>query len=126
MNKLKFLCECVESHINKFYSNFHALKALYMIHQQSGETVTNYLDFLKVAQASKELSRGNLTKHEELEKAERDDRNTANPDKWWKASFYLCIYLNDMTLQDTIPCGPVLETISSPVQKTTPKNSLNH
>ena len=44
MNKLKLLCEGVDSHINKFFSAFHAFKAFHVIHKQSGETVTNYFD----------------------------------------------------------------------------------
>ena len=47
MDKLKFLCEGVDYHINKFYSAFHTLKAFYMILQQSGETVTKYFDRFK-------------------------------------------------------------------------------
>ena len=44
MNKLKFLCAGVDSHINKIYSEFHTLKDFYMICQQSSETVKNYFD----------------------------------------------------------------------------------
>ena len=69
MNKLKFLCAGVDSHINKFYSAFHTHKDFYTIRQQSGETATKYFDRFKLAQVNAELSKGNLTKHEELDKA---------------------------------------------------------
>ena len=49
MNKLKFLCAGVDSHIYKFYSAFHTLKDFYMIRQQSGDTVTKYFDRFKLA-----------------------------------------------------------------------------
>ena len=42
--RLKLLCAGVDSHINKFYSEFHTLKAFYMIHQQSGATERKYFD----------------------------------------------------------------------------------
>ena len=44
INKLKLLCEVVESHINKFNSAFHTLKAFYIIRQHSGETAKKYFD----------------------------------------------------------------------------------
>ena len=65
MNKLKFLCAGVDSHINKIYSEFHTLKDFYMICQQSSETVKNYFDRFQSARVNVELSKGNLTKHEE-------------------------------------------------------------
>ena len=68
-NKLKLLCEGVGSHINKIYSAFHTLKDFYMIRQQSGDTATKYLDRFISSQVNAELSKGNLTKHEELEKS---------------------------------------------------------
>ena len=64
MNKLKFLCVGVDSHINNFYSKFHTLKGFYMILQQGGETVTKYFDCFKPSRFNEELSKGNLTKHE--------------------------------------------------------------
>ena len=81
INKLKFLRAGVDSHINKIYSTFHNLKDFYMIHQNSGDTVTNYSDHFKSSRVNVELSKGNLTKHEELEKSERDDGNTTNLEK---------------------------------------------
>ena len=68
MNKLKFLCAGVDSHINKFYSEFHTLKAFCMIRKQSGDTVTKYFDRFKLARVNEESSKGKLTKHEELDK----------------------------------------------------------
>ena len=44
INKLRLLCAGVDSHINKFYSAFHTLKAFYVIRQQSGERVMKYFD----------------------------------------------------------------------------------
>ena len=44
MNTLKFLRKGVGYHINTFYSEFHALKAFYMICQQRGETDMNYFE----------------------------------------------------------------------------------
>ena len=52
-----------------------------MIHQQSGETATNYFDRFKLSQVNEELSKLNLTKHEELDKSERGDGDTTNPEK---------------------------------------------
>ena len=66
MNKLKLLCSVIDSHINKVYFTFHTLKDFYMIRQQSGEMVTKYFDNFKLARVNRELSKGNLTKHEEL------------------------------------------------------------
>ena len=57
MNKMKFLCEGVDSHINTFYSSFHTHKAFYMIRKQSGETVTNYFDCFKLVRFNAELSK---------------------------------------------------------------------
>ena len=64
MNKMKFLCTGVGSHINKIDSGFIPSR-LYTILQQSGDTVTNYFDRFKEAQVNAELSKGNLTKNEE-------------------------------------------------------------
>ena len=64
MNNLKLLWLGVESHMNKFNSDFHTLKDFFMIHQQCDETVTNYFDILNAARVNTELSKGNLTKHE--------------------------------------------------------------
>ena len=62
--RLKLLCAGVDSHINKFYSEFHTLKAFCMIHQQSGATVRKYFDRFKSAQVNAELSKVNVTKNE--------------------------------------------------------------
>ena len=43
--------------------------------------MTKYFDCFKSVQVDAELSKRNLTKHEELEKAERGDENTNNPEK---------------------------------------------
>ena len=52
-----------------------------MIHQHSGDMVTHYYDQFKSSRVNVELSKGNLTKHEELEKSERDYGNTTNLEK---------------------------------------------
>ena len=52
-----------------------------MIRKQSGETVTKYFDRFKSSYVNAELSKGNLTKHESLEKSERGYGNTSNPGK---------------------------------------------
>ena len=52
-----------------------------MIRQQSGDTVMKYFDRFKSARVNVELSKGNLIKHKELEKSERDDGNNTNPGK---------------------------------------------
>ena len=52
-----------------------------MIYQQSGETVTKYFDGLKQARVNVKLSKGNVTKKEELDKSERDYGNNNNPEK---------------------------------------------
>ena len=80
VNKLKLYCAGVNSYIDKFYCAFHTLKAFYSISQQSGETVTNYFDRSKLARVNAGLKK-NLTTHEELEKAERDDGSNTNPGK---------------------------------------------
>ena len=81
MNKLKLLCASADSNINKIYSAFHTLTDFYMIRQHSGETVTKYFNRFKSEQVNAELSRVNLTKHEELEKTERDYEKNTNPEK---------------------------------------------
>ena len=52
-----------------------------MIRQKSGETETGYFYCLKSEGVNAEISKGNLTKHEKLEKSERDDGNNTNPEK---------------------------------------------
>ena len=42
-----------------------------------------------------------------------DDGKNANPEKVVEDKFYTCLSLNVPTLQDTIPCVIVLETIPS-------------
>ena len=58
MNKLKFLCAGIDSHIHIFYSEFHTLKYFYIIRQQSGETVKKYFDRFQSARVNAELSKG--------------------------------------------------------------------
>ena len=55
MNKLKFLCAGVYSHVNKFYYAFHTLKAFYMILHQSGETAKKSFDSFKSPRVNAEL-----------------------------------------------------------------------
>ena len=74
-----------------------------MIRQQSGKTVTKYFGRLKAEPVNAELSKGNLTKHEELNKTERDDRNTANPDRMVERKILPWISLNLLTLEDKRP-----------------------
>ena len=47
MNKMKFLCACVDFNINTIYSALHTLTYLYMIRQHSGDMVTEYFDLFK-------------------------------------------------------------------------------
>ena len=64
-----------------------------MTRQQSGEMVTKYFDCFQLARVNAELSKGNLTKHEKLEKAERNDGNTANPEKVAEDKFLAMAFL---------------------------------
>ena len=52
-----------------------------MIRQQSAEMVENKFDRFKSAQVNAELSKGNITIHEELEKALNGYGNTNNPER---------------------------------------------
>ena len=49
MDELKLLCAGVDTHINNVYSASNTLKVYNMIHQQSGETMTNYFHRFKAA-----------------------------------------------------------------------------
>ena len=69
-----------------------------MIIRQSCDTATEYFDRFRPARVNVELLKGNLTKHEEWEKTERDDGNNTNPENLWKTSFYPWLSLNVMTL----------------------------
>ena len=60
---------------------------IYMIRQQSGDMVMNYFDHLKAVGVNIKSSTGNLTKHAELEKIERDYGNTTNLDKMVEVKF---------------------------------------
>ena len=71
MNKLKLLCSGVDSNINKIYTKFHTLKYFtWYVNRMVSWWRSIFL-----------LSKGNLTKHEKLEKSERDDGNNTNPEK---------------------------------------------
>ena len=55
-----------------------------MIRQHSGDMVMKYFGCFKAARVNTKLSKGKLTKHEKLEKSERDYGNTTKRIKWWK------------------------------------------
>lgn len=55
--------------------------------------MTKYFDCFKSKQVNAELSKGNFTKHKGLEKAERDNGNTTNPEKVAEDKFLAIAFL---------------------------------
>ena len=64
-----------------------------MIRQKSGETETGYFYCLKSEGVNAEISKGNLTKHEELEKSESYYGITNNPEKVVEDKFLAMVFL---------------------------------
>ena len=68
--------------------------SLYLIiRKQSGDTATNIFGRFKAARVNAKLSKGNLTKHKELDKVERRDGNTIDPDKMAGDKFLALAFL---------------------------------